>query len=231
MAGIPDLSEISIRSAAGPTDVGGVKRNASRFAAPERSSTVLDESDRSSAGTSDGDATIGQECPASSGIRHDDVRATRRRHASGWLGRYIGLVIAGIAVGGALLLWFAVSARSPSVDQSPKSRALFGVWHVFYDNQAPALTVVIGAVGLGLLFAAGVALVERVVMDRSRRSTDADVKLLAPKLVMAETRGVFGGPVTVTVLIPAHNEAASIGATLDSLACPGPCAEPRHRRG
>jgi cellulose synthase/poly-beta-1,6-N-acetylglucosamine synthase-like glycosyltransferase len=34
---------------------------------------------------------------------------------------------------------------------------------------------------------------------------------------MAATRGVFGGPVTVTVLIPAHNEAASIGATLDSL--------------
>ena len=34
---------------------------------------------------------------------------------------------------------------------------------------------------------------------------------------MAETRGVFSGPATVTVLIPAHNEAASIGATLDSL--------------
>ena len=119
-------------------------------------------------------------------------------------------------------MWFAVSARSPSVDQSPKSRALFGVWHVFYDNQAPALTVVIGAVGLGLIFAAGVALVERVVMDRSRRSTDAEVKLLAPKLVMAETRGVFGGPVTVTVLIPAHNEAASIGATLDSLGAQDP---------
>ena len=29
---------------------------------------------------------------------------------------------------------------------------------------------------------------------------------LAPKLVMAETRGVYAGPVTVTVLIPAHNE-------------------------
>src|SRR4051812_7289868 len=140
-----------------------------------------------------------------------------RRTSSSWLGRYIGLVIAGIAVGGALLLWFTVSARSSSVTQSPKSRALFGGWHVIYDNQAPAVTVLIGAVGLALLFAAGVALVERLVMDRSRRSTDADAKLLAPKLVMAETRGVFAGPVTVTVLIPAHDEAASIGATLDSL--------------
>ena len=199
-----------------------VNRSAARLAAPEPGTIDSDETDPSTAGDSARDATVGQERPAGSGAGHDDVRATRRRHASGWLGRYIGLVIAGIAVGGALLLWFAVSARSPSVDQSPKSRALFGVWHVIYDNQAPALTVVIGAVGLGLIFAAGVALVERVVMDRSRRSTDAEVKLLAPKLVMAETRGVFGGPVTVTVLIPAHNEAASIGATLDSLGAQDP---------
>ncbi len=95
------------------------------------------------------------------------------------------------------------------------------MFHVFYDTQAPALALVAGAIGLGLLFAAGVALVERVVTDRSRRSTDVE-KLLAPKRVMAETRGVFGGPVTVTVLIPAHNEAASIGATLGSLSAQDP---------
>ena len=147
----------------------------------------------------------------------DEGRATARRRASGWLGRYVGLIILGIAVGAALVLWFAASARSSTIQQSTKSSSVFGVWHVLYDNQAPAVTLVIGAVGLALLFAAGVALVERVVLDRSRRSTDADRKLLAPKLVMAETRGVFAGPVTVTVLIPAHNEAASIGATLDSL--------------
>jgi cellulose synthase/poly-beta-1,6-N-acetylglucosamine synthase-like glycosyltransferase len=148
---------------------------------------------------------------------HNDVQATRRRNASGWLGRYIGLVIAGIAVSVALVLWFAVSASSPSVNQSTKSRALFGGWHVIYDNQAPALTIVIVAIALGVIFAAAASIVERVVLDRSRRSTDVAVKLLAPKLVMAETRGVFGGPVTVIALIPAHNEAASIGATLDSL--------------
>ena len=34
---------------------------------------------------------------------------------------------------------------------------------------------------------------------------------------MEETRGVFAGPVTVTVLIPAHNEAGCIEATLESL--------------
>jgi cellulose synthase/poly-beta-1,6-N-acetylglucosamine synthase-like glycosyltransferase len=154
---------------------------------------------------------------ARAGADHDEVRATSRRHSSGWLGRFIGLVIAAIAVGGALLLWGLVSSRSPALDPSPQSRTLFGVWHVIYDNQAPALTVVIGAAGLALLFAAGVALVERVVTDRARRSTDATMKLLAPRLVMAETRDVFAGPVTVTVVIPAHDEAASIGATLDSL--------------
>jgi cellulose synthase/poly-beta-1,6-N-acetylglucosamine synthase-like glycosyltransferase len=132
------------------------------------------------------------------------------------------LVIAAIAIGGALVLWFLISARSPTVDETSRSGDLFGVWHVVYDDQAPALTIVVGAVGLALLFAAGVAIFERVVLDRSRRSTDTATKLLAPKLVMAETRGRFAGPVTVTVLIPAHNEAASIGATLDSLGTQDP---------
>ena len=40
---------------------------------------------------------------------------------------------------------------------------------------------------------------------------------LAPKLVMAETRGEYAGPVTITVLIPAHNEEACISETLASL--------------
>jgi cellulose synthase/poly-beta-1,6-N-acetylglucosamine synthase-like glycosyltransferase len=120
------------------------------------------------------------------------------------------------------VLSFALSARLPLDAQSPRSGALLGSWHLSYDTQPPALDVVIGAVGLALLVAAGVAIVERVVMDRSRRSSDRQVKVLAPKLVMADTRGVFGGPVTVTVLIPAHNEAASIGATLDSLRAQDP---------
>jgi cellulose synthase/poly-beta-1,6-N-acetylglucosamine synthase-like glycosyltransferase len=126
-------------------------------------------------------------------------------------------VIAGIAVSGALVLWFVASTHRPTGNRSLKSTALLGGWHVIYDNRAPAIAVVLGAVGLGVVFAGAAAIVERVVLDRSRRSTDAGRKVLAPKLVMAETRGVFGGPVTVTVVIPAHNEAASIGATLDSL--------------
>jgi cellulose synthase/poly-beta-1,6-N-acetylglucosamine synthase-like glycosyltransferase len=40
---------------------------------------------------------------------------------------------------------------------------------------------------------------------------------LAPKIVMSETRGAFAGPVTVTVLIPAHNEEMCLETTLRSL--------------
>ena len=155
----------------------------------------------------------------------EGVRSIERGHAGRWLGRYVGLVIASVAVGGALLLWAVVSAYAPFADRAAQSVALFGMWHVDYDPQAPALVVALGAVGLGLLLAAAVAVVERLVLDRSRRSTDTRAKLLAPKLVMAETRGVFGGPVTVTVLIPAHNEAASIGATLDSLRAQEPAPD------
>ena len=215
-------TERLLRSAVDPTEGNVVSRSAAWLAAPHSDTPGSDQTNLRAASIPARDAAVGREVPAGSTAGRHFVRATRRREASGWLGRYIGLVIAAIAISGALVLWFAVSATSLSVKQSPKSRALFGGWHVVYDNQAPALTIVIGAVGLGLIFAAGVALVERVVTDRSRRSTDAEVKLLAPKLVMAETRGVFGGPVTVTVLIPAHNEAASIGATLDSLGAQHP---------
>ena len=116
------------------------------------------------------------------------------------------------------MLWFVAAARTSDVEEAPRTASFFGRWEFTYDPQVPAIALVLGAIGLGLLFAAAAAMVERVVLDRSRRSTDADTKLLAPRVVMAETRGVFAGPVTVTVLIPAHDEAASIGATLSSLA-------------
>jgi len=141
------------------------------------------------------------------------------------LGRYVGVIIAGIAIGGALLLWAMVAASAPAIRQAPRTGSVLGVWEISYDAHAPAAALVLGAVGLGLLFAAAAAIVERVVLDRSRRSTDAAAKLLAPKIVMAETRGVFAGPITVTVLIPAHDEAASIGATLESLAAQDPAPD------
>ena len=142
-----------------------------------------------------------------------------------WLGRWVGVLIAGAAVLAAGVLWSAVSLSSPRIEETPRSAQVFGLFDISYDPQAPALALVIVAVALGLVFAICAAVVERVVLDRSRRSSDVTRKLLAPKVVMAETHGVFSGPITVTVLIPAHDEAASIGATLDSLACQEPAPD------
>ena len=131
--------------------------------------------------------------------------------------RAIGFVIIAAAAGAALLLWLAVAATDPAASEPPTEGVVLGVWDVLYDTQAPAPRAMLAAAGLALLFAAGVALVERRIANRYRRSADQVAAPLAPKVVMAETAGVFAGPVTVTVLIPAHNEEASIPATLASL--------------
>jgi len=131
--------------------------------------------------------------------------------------RAIGLVILGSAAGAAALLWFAVSAQDPSPVRRPSERVLPGGWRVLYDTEAPAVRVLLAAAALAVLFAAGIALLERRIANRSRRSSNDLATPLAPKVVMAATDGVFAGPVTVSVLIPAHNEQASLGETIASL--------------
>ena len=135
-----------------------------------------------------------------------------------WLQRSVGLAIIGVATLGAVLLWLGVAAGDPERGRAPEEGVLFGVWQVFYDTEVPAPGVLLAAAGVALLLAAGVALLERRITNRARRSEDPHRMPLAPKLVMAETRGRYAGPVTITVLIPAHNEEACIAATLASLA-------------
>ena len=134
-----------------------------------------------------------------------------------WLQRLVGLAILGTATLGALVLWFAVAAADPKRGHSPTEGVLFGIWRVFYDTELPSMRILSAAAGMALLLAAGVAALERRLLTRARRSEDPDRMPLAPKVVMAETRGVYAGPVTITVLIPAHNEESCISETLDSL--------------
>jgi cellulose synthase/poly-beta-1,6-N-acetylglucosamine synthase-like glycosyltransferase len=134
-----------------------------------------------------------------------------------WLQRSVGVAIIGTAGLGATALWVAVAAGDPAHGERPSEGLLFGVWRVFYDTEMPAPRVLLAAVGVALLLAAGVAALERRLVTRARRSEDPDRMPLAPKLVMAETRGVYAGPVTITVLIPAHNEESCISETLASL--------------
>jgi cellulose synthase/poly-beta-1,6-N-acetylglucosamine synthase-like glycosyltransferase len=115
------------------------------------------------------------------------------------------------------LLWYAISASDEASSDAVAQGMLFGVWHVLYDARVPPARAVLAAVALVLLCALGVAWLERSSTNRSRRSRDASGTPLAPRIVMEATRGVFAGPVTVTVLIPAHNEEASLPATLSSL--------------
>lgn len=131
--------------------------------------------------------------------------------------RVVGLVILGLAGSAAGLLWFLVAARDPALESAPNEGVVFGVWRVLYDTKAPSTRVLLEAAAMAVLFAAGLAMLERRITNRSRRSEDIQVAPLAPKVVMAATRGVYAGPVTVTVLIPAHNEEVCLHLTIASL--------------
>lgn len=132
-------------------------------------------------------------------------------------GRMVGLVVGAAVAAAAALLWIAVAANSPESGKTPSEGLIFGVWSFLYALEAPPPRVLWAAVALAVLFAAGVALLERRVTNNSRRSVHPRTSPLAPKIVMAATRGVFAGPVRITVLIPAYNEQASLSATLTSL--------------
>lgn len=134
-----------------------------------------------------------------------------------WLQRVIGLVVLTIALSAAALLWVTVGAGVPLEEHRPAEATLLGFWRVLYATEMPTVRVLVAAVAFAVLVASGVALLERRIANRSRRSADVRTDPLAPKLVMARTRGVWAGPVTVTVLIPAHNEEASLPATIASL--------------
>jgi cellulose synthase/poly-beta-1,6-N-acetylglucosamine synthase-like glycosyltransferase len=132
------------------------------------------------------------------------------------LQRTVGLLVLGTAAGGAALLWLSLSWTTDLAGSRP-SRAVVGVWDVFYDTATPSALTIGLAAAFALTFAAGAAVIERRVSTRDRRSDDRLSRPLAPKIVMAETRGVRAGPVTLTVLIPAHNEEQCIVHTLTSL--------------
>ena len=131
--------------------------------------------------------------------------------------RAIGFVVLGASGGAAALLWFAVAAAGPAPTSAPSEHLFFGLWTVLYDTRAPTVRVLLAAAAMATLFAIGLALAERRISTRSRRSGDQMAMPLAPKVVMAATYGVYAGPVTVTVLIPAHNEEATLGQTIASL--------------
>lgn len=134
-----------------------------------------------------------------------------------WFRRLIGVLILGLAGAAAALLWWAAAVSTSGDDSPPSVGLVLGIWSVLYATEAPPAHVTAVAVALALLAAAATALLERRITNRARRSADVRTHPLAPKVVMARTRGVYAGPVTVTVLIPAHDEEQSLPGTLASL--------------
>lgn len=132
------------------------------------------------------------------------------------LQRAVGVLIFGTAAIGAGLLWWSVSDTASRAAE-PKDGLVLGAWHLLYDTEMPSVSTLAAAAGLALLFAAGVALLERRIANRARRSDDGHRLPLSPRHVMAETRGQFHGEVTLTVLVPAHNEEQAITGTLAAL--------------
>ncbi|MEV5003809.1 glycosyltransferase family 2 protein [Nocardioides sp. LML1-1-1.1] len=133
------------------------------------------------------------------------------------LNRLVGIFIFGATLLAAVALIWAIVIADPERGHAPSRGVLFGLWEVFYATEAPSLRVIVAAGALALLFAAGVAALERRIANRARRGFDPAYQPLAPRVVMEKTLGVFDGPVTVTVLIPAHNEESALPHTLTSL--------------
>jgi cellulose synthase/poly-beta-1,6-N-acetylglucosamine synthase-like glycosyltransferase len=133
-----------------------------------------------------------------------------------WLARVIGLVIGLSAIGAALLLWITVVADMPVTPVPPVEEAFFGGWDFLYARARPPARMFWAAVAIAVLAASSVAAVEWISSRKSRRSLDPRQAPLAPRAQMARTQGITS-PVTVTVLIPAHDEEAMLPDTLPSL--------------
>lgn len=131
--------------------------------------------------------------------------------------RWAGVLIAAVVIVAATLLTFAVATMMHPDAGTTSEGTFFGLWSILYVTQAPDRSVMYTAIALALLLAAGIAIIERRIATRYRRSGNERATPLAPKLIMSKTRGVFAGPITITVLLPAHNEEASLPGTLDSL--------------
>jgi cellulose synthase/poly-beta-1,6-N-acetylglucosamine synthase-like glycosyltransferase len=141
-----------------------------------------------------------------------------------WLGPVIGLVIAAASIGAAVLLWITVGADQPVNPFPPIQEGVFLGWDVFFAQERPPPRVFWAAVAIAILAAASVAVVERVASRRARRSTDVRETPVSPVVQMPITRE-YAGPVTVTVLIPSHNEETVLPTTLPSLLSQSRCPD------
>jgi len=132
--------------------------------------------------------------------------------------RFAGIAVVLATAGMATVVLVAIALTHPRPFWNPATAEILGI-DVRYDAHAPAAWIVIAAVLIALAAGLGVAMQEARAANRARRADPEQTRRpLAPRRVMARTRGQFAGEITITALIPAHNEEDCIGATLASLA-------------
>ncbi len=141
----------------------------------------------------------------------------RRLSPPAWLRRGIGVLIPLLVLTAALALLLAVNASGSDAVTGTAQRWAWGPFSFVYSATRPPLMVVVGAIALGMTAIVLTAGLTLRFLRTSRTSLDPSTYPLSPHKIMVATRGRFDGPVTLTLLVPAHNEAERIGATLASL--------------
>lgn len=129
----------------------------------------------------------------------------------------VGLLVLASSVVAFFVIAYTLDTVDVTLTEPPTRQTLFTWFPVSYSWQAPPLFAVIAALTLGLMVVVAFVGLELRDVNLARRSHDKRHKKLSPWVLMRSTKGVFHGDVTVTVLIPAHNEEDLVGQTIDSL--------------
>ena len=131
--------------------------------------------------------------------------------------RFAGLAVVLSTLGLAAVVVLVIALAHPRPFWDPAVTRIFGI-DVHYDLHAPAVWIIVAAVVIAVAAGLGVAVQESRAANRTRRALPEQQRHpLAPRRIMALTRGQFAGEMTITALIPAHNEEDCIAATLASL--------------
>ncbi|MEN9970895.1 MAG: hypothetical protein RL146_196 [Actinomycetota bacterium] len=129
----------------------------------------------------------------------------------------VGLLVIGTVIIAFGLVLYALEMNDLTVTDPPRAAYVVQGIQLFYSWQAPPLFAVIAAIAIGMTVVVAFVGLELRDVNLSRRSHDKAHKKLSPWVLMRSTKGVFHGEVTITALIPAHNEEKLIGATIQSL--------------
>ena len=129
----------------------------------------------------------------------------------------IGLLVLMTVIGAFIVISYTLQTSNVTLTQPPERLLVFDFFTLSYSWQAPPLFAVIAAIATGMIVVVTFVGLELRDANLSRRSHDSVHKKLSPWVLMESTQGVFHGEVTLTALIPAHNEEALIGATIRSL--------------